>query len=422
MGFRDTDTARVPGAGRPDGRSVPAGRGRAAESRTHGGGRGIRAAVVLLTGLLVAACTGESPAPAATDDPLGTVVHETFTALREAHDIPGLAVGVVHGDRTRLFEFGTTAPGGDRPVTEHTLFEIGSVSKLFTTLLAGSAASRQRLDLDDTPGRYLPQLRDHPIDGARIRDIATYTAGGLPQQFPAEVTTEAEMWRWFQQWRPVYPPATTRLYGNPGMALLGQVTAAALGRPFEDAMRAEILGPLGLRNTYFEVPAAQQEDYAWGTAPSGAPVRVSPGPGDTEAYGLKTTAADLLSFVAANMDGGRAPLDMRGPLDATRHGYYRVGPMTQALGWERFDYPTALETLQAGNSAEIINGPRPVEPTGDPSGPVLFDKTGSTGGFGTYVAFVPGRSIAVVVLMNRNIPIPARVAATHRVIEALDSK
>ncbi|MFI2230493.1 class C beta-lactamase [Nocardia testacea] len=422
MEFRDTEAAYESGGRGPGHRAGHPRPGRADGVWVSDGARWIRAAAVLLAGLLVAACTGESPAPAAAADPLDTIVHETFTALREAHGIPGIAVGVIHEDRTRLFGFGTTAPGGDRPVTEHTIFEVGSVSKLFTTLLAGSAAARQRLDLDATPGRYLPQLRDHPIDSARIRDLATYTAGGLPQQFPAEVTTEAEMWHYFQQWHPTYPPGTTRLYGNPGMALLGQVTGAALGRSFEDAMRSEVLEPLGLRHTYFDVPAPRQDDYAWGTAQSGAPVRVSPGPGDTEAYGLKTTAADLLSFVAANMDHRRAPLGMRGSLDATRHGYYRVGPMTQALGWERFDYPTSLETLQAGNSAEIVNRPQPVTPAGEPAGPVLFDKTGSTGGFGAYVAFVPDRSIAVVVLMNRNIPIPARVAATHRVIEALDSR
>ncbi|MFI6313077.1 class C beta-lactamase [Nocardia fusca] len=421
MGFRDTDAAPEPGERIPGQRAGRDRRGRAAEARAHRGTRWIRPAVVLLTGLLVSACTGESPAPAATDDVLGTVVHDTFTALREAHDIPGIAVGVVHGDRTRLFEFGTTAPGGDHPVTEQTIFEIGSVSKLFTTLLAGSAAAQERLDFGDTPGRYLPQLRDHPIDSARLRDIATYTAGGLPQQFPAEVTTEDEMWRYFQQWRPTYPVGTTRVYGNPGMALLGQATAAALGRPFEDAMRAEILEPLGLRHTYFDVPEPEQDNYAWGTAQSGAPVRVSPGPGDTEAYGLKTTASDLLSFVAANMDSRRAPLALRGPLDATRRGYYRVGSMTQALGWERFDHPTSLEALQAGNSAVIVNRPQPVEPAAAASGPALFDKTGSTGGFGAYVVFVPSRSLAVVVLMNRNIPIPARVAATHRVIETLGS-
>ncbi|WP_084481394.1 class C beta-lactamase [Nocardia grenadensis] len=418
MRFRDADPGHEPGKPGPAYRAALA---RAAEARAHDGRRWVRPAIILLTGLLVSACTGEAPAPAAADDLLGTVVHETFTSLRAAHDIPGIAVGVIDGDRTQVFEFGTTAPGGDRPVTEQTIFEIGSLSKLFTTLLAGSAASQERLDFDDTPGTYLPWLRDHPIDNARIRDIATYTAGGLPQQFPSEVTTEAEMWRYFQQWHPTYPVGNTRLYGNPGMALLGQATAASLGRPFEDAMRAEILEPLGLRHTYFDVPETAQDDYAWGTARSGAPVRVSPGPGDAEAYGLKTTAADLLSFVAANMDDRRAPLALRGALDATRRGYYRVGTMTQALGWERFEYPTSLEALQAGNSAEVINRPRPVEPAPAVSGPALFDKTGSTGGFGGYVAFVPSRSLAVVVLMNRSIPIPARIAAAHRVLDALDS-
>ncbi|MGW5386450.1 serine hydrolase [Nocardia sp. NPDC003963] len=377
--------------------------------------------VVLLTGLLVPACSGGSAAPVATRDPLRAVVEETFTALRDTYDVPGIAVGVLHGDRARHFVFGTTAADGTRPVTDRTLFEIGSVSKLFTTLLAGAAVAERHLDLDATVGRYLPQLRDHPIDSARLRDIATYAAGGLPQQFPAEVRTEADMWHWFRQWRATYPAATTRLYGNPGMALLGLATGAALRRPFEDAMRTEVLAPLGLRDTYFEVPAEVRDDYAWGTSKSGAPVRVTPGPGDAQAYGLKTTVTDLLSFVGANTDTRHAPPELREPLDATHQGYYRVGPMTQALGWESFDYPVSLETLQAGNSAEVVYRPQPVGPVASASGPVLFDKTGSTDGFGTYVAFVPSRSIAVVVLMNRNIPIPARVAAVHRVVETLDT-
>lgn len=377
--------------------------------------------VLPLAGLLVAACTGGSAAPVATPDPLRAAVDEISVELQARYDVPGVAVGVIHGDRRRHFVFGTTAPDGDRPVTERTIFEIGSVSKLFTTLLSATAASRQRLDLDAAVGEYLPQLAGHPIGGVRLRDIATYTAGGLPQQFPDDVTAEADMWHYFQQWRATYPPATTRLYGNPGMALLGRATGAALREPFEEAMGAEVLEPLGLRDTYFEVPAAIQSEYAWGTSRSGDRKRVSPGPGDAEAYGLKTTVSDLLSFVAVNMDTQRATPALREALDSTHRGQYRVGGMTQALGWEYFDYPISLEALQTGNSPEVIGRPQPIGPAVPAAGPLLFDKTGSTDGFGTYVSYVPSRSIAVVLLMNRNIPIPARIAAAHRIIDVLDT-
>jgi beta-lactamase class C len=61
----------------------------------------------------------------------------------------------------------------------------------------------------------------------------------------------------------------------------------------------------------------------------------------------------------------------------------------------------------------------PLAPPQGPSGPTLFNKTGSTNGFGSYVAFVPAKRIGIVMLANRNFPIPARVAAAHAVLERL---
>jgi beta-lactamase class C len=102
-------------------------------------------------------------------------------------------------------------------------------------------------------------------------------------------------------------------------------------------------------------------------------------------------------------------------------GYFRASSMVQGFGWEQFPYPLSRELLLGGNAAEVIFDPNPVQPVGPQwaVAPRLFDKTGSTGGFGAYVAFVPAKRIGLVMLANRSFPIPARVEAAYAMLERL---
>jgi beta-lactamase class C len=112
---------------------------------------------------------------------------------------------------------------------------------------------------------------------------------------------------------------------------------------------------------------------------------------------------------------------LRSAIEATHVGYFRTGAMVQGLGWEQYAWPVSRQTLLGGNSAEMIEQPSEVLPAGpgNPAAARLFDKTGSTRGFGAYVAFVPARRIGIVLLANRNYPIPAGVEAGYRILEAL---
>ncbi|MDI6838948.1 MAG: serine hydrolase, partial [Rhizobiaceae bacterium] len=86
-------------------------------------------------------------------------------------------------------------------------------------------------------------------------------------------------------------------------------------------------------------------------------------------------------------------------------------------------YPVELDTLLAGNSPEISyksNVVEALEPPAEPRKNVWINKTGSTGGFGAYAAFVPERRIGIVILANRNYPIPDRLRAAYRIMTALD--
>jgi beta-lactamase class C len=96
--------------------------------------------------------------------------------------------------------------------------------------------------------------------------------------------------------------------------------------------------------------------------------------------------------------------------------------MVQGLGWEQYPYPVTLDRLLAGNSkmmAMEAHAATQLTPLPTASEPTLFNKTGSTNGFGAYVAFLPEKKIGIVMLANKNVPIPARIKAAHAVLEQL---
>jgi beta-lactamase class C len=162
--------------------------------------------------------------------------------------------------------------------------------------------------------------------------------------------------------------------------------------------------------------------YAYGYTKDDRPIRARPGVLDAEAYGVKTTAADMIRFVEANIDGAGLDEPLRRAIAATHAGYDKVGDMTQGLGWEMYDYPVPLDRLLAGNSAKMIFEAHPVTRLAPPAPPrqdVLINKTGSTNGFGAYAAFVPKMRTGVIILANRDYPIADRVTAAYTILASL---
>jgi len=376
-----------------------------------------------LLALALLAAASLAPGARAADGPLARIVDEAIRPVMAENDVPGMAVAVTVRGRQSVFNYGVAAKDSGRKVTDDTLFEIGSVSKTFTATLAAYAQLQGTLSLSDSASRYLPALAGSAFDRISVLELGTYMAGGLPLQFPDDVIDPDRMIAFYRSWRPASAPGTQRLYSNPSIGLFGYLAARSLNRPFDELMERTIFPALGLTRTYIRVPREQMDRYAWGYSKAGKPVRVTPGVLDAEAYGVKTTAADMIRFVEANMGSGVQDDTLRRAIAATHAGYYRVGDMTQGLGWEMYAWPTGLDRLLAGNSSEMSLKPNPasrLDPPLPPQDEVLINKTGSTNGFGAYVAFVPARGIGVVILANRNYPIAARVQAAHRILAALD--
>lgn len=376
--------------------------------------------IKIFSAAVISAC-GCGGGFAADEADVRAIADAAIKPIMEKYAIPGVAVGITVDGQDLVFTYGVESKETDRPVAPTTLFELGSISKTFTATLASYAEATGDLSLSDPVAKHLPAMQGRPFGDIALIDLATHTAGGFPLQVPDEIKSEGELMEFLAAWRPSYPAGTRRSYANPSIGMLGFITAKAMRGDFADLMESRLFPALGLTSTYLSVPKSRQGDYAQGYKRSGEPARLTPGLLSAEAYGVRSTAGDMIRFVGANI--GLAKLDgkLQQAIDKTHTGYFSVGAMTQDLIWEQYAYPATLQSLIEGNSAAMLKTipVAALQPPMKPRGDVWINKTGSTNGFGAYVAFIPSERLGIVILANKNYPNEDRVAAAYRVLTAL---
>ncbi|ANY87341.1 MULTISPECIES: class C beta-lactamase [Pseudomonas] len=368
--------------------------------------------------LSLVAATGQSLA-----DTLHTQIDEIIQPLMREHDIAGMAVAVIADGKEHYFTYGVADKAKAKPVDRDTLFEVGSLSKTYTATLVALASAQGKLALDAPAKRYYPALEGTPLGEASVLELGAYSADCLPLQFPDKVQTEAQVLAFYQHWKPRAARATQRCYSNPSLGLFGDLAARAQNKPFAQIMTKQLLPELGLSDTYLAVPGAAQQRYAQGYNANNQPVRVNPGPLADEAYGIKTTVSDAARYVRLQLNADSLAPSLQKAIALTQTGYFKVGQMTQGLGWERYPYPVVLNTLLKGNSSEVALKPQAtlrLKPALPPEPAAWYNKTGATAGFGAYYAFIPAKGLGIVLLANRNYPNEARVRAAYQILSALN--
>ncbi|MFH4894677.1 MULTISPECIES: class C beta-lactamase [Vibrio] len=352
---------------------------------------------------------------------LKSVVDECAKGLMNEYDIPGLAVAVTIDGKRYFYNYGFADESKGSLVTNDTIFELGSISKTFAATLTGYAQEKGKLNMDDKVKDYIPELENSVLGNTKLVHVATYTAGGLPLQFPSEVTNDAEMMQYYKTWKPEYEAGTKRKYSNPSIGLFGYIGALSMKSDYTEMMETVILPELGMTNTFVDVPKDKLNNYAFGYSSEGKPVRVNPGILDAQAYGIKSTSLDMLQYIEANMGQAQLNTDIENALERTHTKYFDTDTFTQAVGWEGYDYPVSLSQLLKGNSSDVILNAKPVQASesGTLGRDVWYNKTGSTGGFGAYVAYVPSEKIGIVILANKNYPNAERVEAAYNIISSV---
>src|SRR4051812_5206092 len=174
----------------------------------------------------------------------------------ERHGTPGMAVAIVINGQSYVFNYGLASKESGTPVGNHTLFEIGSITKTFTATLTSYAQVTGRLSLSDHVSKYFPALQGSRFGEVTLLNLGTHTPGGLPLQVPNDVTNDDQLIDYFKNWQPTYAPGTYRTYSNPGIGFLGVIAAKSLNDDFAALMERKVFPPLGLKNTYVNVPSA----------------------------------------------------------------------------------------------------------------------------------------------------------------------
>ncbi|WP_303285277.1 ADC family extended-spectrum class C beta-lactamase [Acinetobacter baumannii] len=353
------------------------------------------------------------------DQEIKKLVDQNFKPLLEKYDVPGMAVGVIQNNKKYEMYYGLQSVQDKKAVNSSTIFELGSVSKLFTATAGGYAKNKGKISFDDTPGKYWKELKNTPIDQVNLLQLATYTSGNLALRFPDEVKTDQQVLTFFKDWKPKNSIGEYLQYSNPSIGLFGKVVALSMNKPFDQVLEKTIFPALGLKHSYVNVPKTQMQNYAFGYNQENQPIRVNPGPLDAPAYSVKSTLPDMLSFIHANLNPQKYPADIQRAINETHQGRYQVNTMYQALGWEEFSYPATLQTLLDSNSEQIVMKPNKVTAISKEPSVKMYHKTGSTTGFGTYVVFIPKENIGLVMLTNKRIPNEERIKAAYAVLNAI---
>ncbi len=294
----------------------------------------------------------------------------------------GIVVGVVEPDGRRVIAYGNLAKGDPRALDGDTIFEIGSVTKVFTSLLLADMVHRKEVTLDDPAAKYLPENVKMPERSAKsitLLDLSTHSSGlpRLPGNLKlkdrhnpyADYTVE-DLYQFLSGCTLSRDPGSEFEYSNLGGGLLGQLLAHRAGTDYESLIRNRITQPLSMPDTGITLSSSMKQRMATGHNAFLAPVSNWDFPTLAGAGALRSSANDMLTLLEAFLHYKESPLApaMKAMLEVRRPaGQTKIG-----LGW----------LIYSADGREIAW------------------HNGGTGGFRSFVGYDPKERIGIVVLSN----------------------
>ena len=352
---------------------------------------GLIAAGLLATALNVSAQPPAAPPPAtAWTTPSNAEIRRILAErIDQQHGGVGIVVGVIDAHGRRYVAYGARDKGDARPLDETTIFEIGSMTKVFTSLLLTEMVADHEVALDDPVAKYLPAGAKVPERGGRqitLVDLSTHTSGlpRMPNNFhpkdpanPYVDYTEDQFLAFLASYSLPRDIGAQYEYSNYGASLLGQALSRRAGLGYEELVRRRITQPLGMADTTVTLTPALQARLARGHDAKLAPVANWDLPTFAGAGALRSDAKDVLTFLAAELGYTKTPL---------------AAPMAAQLAVRRPTSNPAMGVALAWHTMAT------------PGRDVVIWHNGGTGGYRTFMGFDPKTRIGVVVLTNAATP------------------
>ena len=329
--------------------------------------------------------------PAARDPEVRAIVDRLAGPVAVENAIPNLTVAISwRGQRYFFFYTGTGAPRASRD----DVVEIGSITKVFTTLLYADALAKGRMAETDPIQKYLPKVPLQRCTAAiTLTQMADFRSGlpelpgNLPPRHSIEYYTRADMMRWLAS---IPSPAgdcglpARYLYSNASVGILGDILANAADTPWEAQVADRITGPLGMTSTAIHPATPPGGSVQQGHLKDGAPAQPWPKFAWFAAGGLRSTAVDMLNFGNAAL--GHAQVAGR-PIPA-----WMAPAFTKAMA--PIYRPEGLAFGQAMAWAVQDDGASPAP------GPVAY-KDGGTAGFNSVLLVDKTRDLTVFIVGNK---------------------
>ncbi len=270
---------------------------------------------------------------------------ERVDALAAPYARSGAIVGMVVGIRDANGEELIRGYGDSKP-TADTVYEIGSISKVFTGVLLAALVRDGSVKLDTPVEELLPPGSRMPSSGERkitLVDLSTHSSGlpRMPDNFaPKDPTnpfadyTEERLLEFLAAVKPARAPGVAYEYSNVGVGLLGWAVARKAGKSYEQYLAEQITGPLGMKSTVVTLTPETKARLAPGHDMEGRPQANWDLTSLAGAGGIRSTVADMMLFLKANLAGGKRPIDAA--LAAAREVRYTppgAGAQRLGLGW-----------------------------------------------------------------------------------------
>lgn len=333
--------------------------------------------------IVMLSAAGLVPAASATptDRDIRTILQQRIDAF---HQGVGIVVGVIDPEGRRVVAYGSLEKGDARPLNGETVFEIGSVTKVFTSLLLVDMAQHGEVSLTDPVAKFLPAGVTVPQRGGRtitLQDLSRQISGlpRMPGNFapkdpanPYADYSPEQLFAFLSTYQLTRDIGSKYEYSNLGVGLLGQALARRAGLDFENLVRTRICVPLGMKSTGIALSPDMKARLAVGHDGNLAPVANWDLPTLAGAGALRSDVDDMLSFLAVQLGYTASKL---APAMAAM-----LGPRT----------PTGVPGLSIALGWHVL----------DADGAELIWHNGQTGGYRSFVGFNPITRVGVVVLSN----------------------